>query len=161
MAGLKVQLDMINKKLEVYYAAIGKRYVEYVENVTTDSTFDVSDILENMWIWPTTFRDWMIGTGKIGVFIWNTDIGYCNFVLYCGLIGLVLYASYYIFCALSLNNKFKDVKMLTLLLLVFQAAVWAKVMTDIFFILALLMVIDGDDMEEEVPTEEVTAIEST
>ncbi len=48
MAGLKVQLDMINKKLEVYYAAIGKRYVEYVENVTTDSTFDVSDILENM-----------------------------------------------------------------------------------------------------------------
>ena len=120
-----------------------------------------TDILENMWIWPTTFRDWMIGTGKIGVFIWNTDIGYCNFVLYCGLIGLVLYASYYIFCALSLNNKFKDVKMLTLLLLVFQAAVWAKVMTDIFFILALLMVIDGDDMEEEVPTEEVTAIEST
>ena len=48
MAGLKVQLDMINKKLETYYAAIGKRYVEYVENLTTDTTFDVSDILESM-----------------------------------------------------------------------------------------------------------------
>ena len=39
---------MINKKLETYYAAIGKRYVEYVENLTTDTTFDVSDILESM-----------------------------------------------------------------------------------------------------------------
>ncbi len=113
-----------------------------------------TDILENMWIWPTTTRDWIIGTGKIGVFVWNTDIGYCNFVLYCGLIGLAIYASYYIYCALSLNSKFKDFWMLSLLLLVFQGAVWAKVMTDIFFILALLFCIDGDEMEEEGEGEE-------
>ena len=99
----------------------------------------------------------MIGTGRIGIYVWNTDIGYCNFVLYCGLIGLTLYASYYVFCALSLNKRFKDFYILSLLLLLFQAAVWAKVMTDIFFILALLMVIDGDDLEGE----EVPAIEAT
>ena len=52
--------------------------------------------------------------------------------------------------------------MLTLLLLLFQAAVWAKVMTDVFFIIALMMVIDGDIMEDEAAAEEeVPAIEAT
>lgn len=109
-----------------------------------------TDILDNMWIWPTNFRDWILGTGIIGVRYWRTDIGYCNFVLYCGLIGLVIYASYYIYCGLSLIGKFKNAYILMLLLLLFQAAIWAKVMTDIFFILALLFCIDGDD-EEALP----------
>ena len=155
MIGFAIYLYNTSDAAYEYLRFAFEGFFNWVE--TGEFRTNSTDILDKMWIWPTRFRDWMIGTGKIGVFIWNTDIGYCNFVLYCGLIGLTLYASYYIFCALSLNNKFKDVKMLTLLLLVFQAAVWAKVMTDIFFILALLMVIDGDDMEEEEPTEEVPA----
>ena len=157
--GIATYLYNTNDAVHGYLRFAFEGFFNWVE--TGEFRTTSTNILENMWIWPTTFRDWMIGTGKIGVLVWNTDIGYCNFVLYCGLIGFTIYAVYYIFCALSLNNKFKDVKMLTLLLLVFQAAVWAKVMTDIFFILALLMVIDGDDMEEEVPTEEVPAIEAT
>ena len=157
--GIAIYLYNTNDAVHGYLRFAFEGFFNWVE--TGEFRTDSTDILETMWIWPTTFRDWMIGTGKIGVFIWNTDIGYCNFVLYCGLIGLTLYASYYIFCALSLNKKFKDFYLLSLLLLAFQAAVWAKVMTDIFFILALLMVIDGDDMEEEVPTEGVPAIEAT
>ena len=157
--GIAIYLYNTNDAAHGYLRFAFEGFFNWIE--TGEFRTTSTDILENMWIWPTTFRDWMIGTGKIGVLVWNTDIGYCNFVLYCGLIGLTLYASYYIFCVLSLNNKFKDFYLLSLLLLAFQAAVWAKVMTDIFFILALLMVIDGDDMEEEEPTEEVPAIEAT
>ena len=48
MAGLKVQLDMINKKLETYYAAIGKRYVDYVNAPASADAFNVDDIITQM-----------------------------------------------------------------------------------------------------------------
>lgn len=159
IVGLAIYLYNTNDAVHGYLRFAFEGFFNWVE--TGEFRTTSTDILDDMWVWPTTFRDWMIGTGRIGVFEWGSDIGYCNFVLYCGLIGLTLYASYYIFCALSLNKKFKDFYLLSLLLLAFQAAVWAKVMTDIFFILALLMVIDGDEMEEEVPAEEVPAIEAT
>lgn len=47
IAGLKVQKAMVEKKLQEYYAAIGKRYVEYIKAASTDA-FDVSDILDEM-----------------------------------------------------------------------------------------------------------------
>ncbi|MBR0224394.1 MAG: hypothetical protein IJL93_08995 [Bacteroidales bacterium] len=155
IVGIATYLYNTNDAVHGYLRFAFEGFFNWVE--TGEFRTTSTDILENMWIWPTTFRDWMIGTGRIGIYVWNTDIGYCNFVLYCGLIGLTLYASYYVFCALSLNKRFKDFYILSLLLLLFQAAVWAKVMTDIFFILALLMVIDGDDLEGE----EVPAIEAT
>lgn len=49
LAGLKVQLEAVSKKLEGYYAQIGKKYVEYIENITvTDEPFAVEDILDLM-----------------------------------------------------------------------------------------------------------------
>lgn len=104
-----------------------------------------TDILMNvMWIWPKNFHDWIIGTGLFGVFKWGTDIGYCNFILYCGLIGFSVFASYFIYISLSLNSKFKDFYLMSLLLIVLQAIIWTKVTTDIFLMLALLLCADGD-----------------
>ncbi|MBR5660176.1 MAG: hypothetical protein IKW99_01340 [Bacteroidales bacterium] len=105
-------------------------------------------LLKVMWIWPKTFHDWMIGAGKFGVFAWGTDIGYCNFVLYCGLIGFSVFASYFIYVSLSLNTKFKDFYLLSLLLITLQAIIWAKVTTDIFLLEALLLCVDGDVMTQ-------------
>ena len=48
LAGLNVQLNAIEKKLEADYAAIGRKYVAYMEKCETDSTFEVTDILEKM-----------------------------------------------------------------------------------------------------------------
>ncbi len=48
LAGLKVQLECVNKKLDGYYIMIGRRYTEYIENLATENSFDVSDILEDM-----------------------------------------------------------------------------------------------------------------
>jgi len=101
-------------------------------------------LMKVMWIWPKNFHDWMIGTGLFGVFKWGTDIGYCNFILYCGLIGFSVFVSLFVFVSLSLNSKFKDFYLLSLLLITLQAIVWAKVTTDFFLLLALLLCIDGD-----------------
>lgn len=111
---------------------------------STNST----NILDSMWMWPTDFRGWMIGYGRYGVWEWGTDIGLCNFTLYCGLIGLAIFSSYFIHAFLSLNNKFKNFYLLSLLLIILQAVVWTKVATDIFLIAALLFCIDGDVLKE-------------
>ena len=115
-----------------------------------------TDILMNkMWIWPSDTRGWMIGYGKFSVFSWGTDIGYCNFTLYCGLIGLAIFSSYFIYVNLSLNGKFKDFYLLSLFLITLQALVWAKVTTDIFLIDALLLCFDGDNLERSIPETEL------
>ena len=109
-----------------------------------------TDILMNvMWRWPDNFHDWMIGAGQFGVFAWGTDIGYCNFILYCGLVGFAIFASLFIYVNLSLNSKFKDFYLLSLLLIALQAVIWAKVSTDIFLLEALLLCVDGDIIPEE------------
>jgi len=48
LAGLKVQKSVIERKLQEFYAEIGKRYVEYTANASGEAAFDVSDILDRM-----------------------------------------------------------------------------------------------------------------
>ena len=48
LAGLNVQLSVIEKKLTEDYAEIGRRYVKYIESCDTDDVFDVNDIVERM-----------------------------------------------------------------------------------------------------------------
>lgn len=48
LAGLKLQKNSIDKKLESSYVEIGKRYVDYVEECDTGVAFNVSDIIELM-----------------------------------------------------------------------------------------------------------------
>ena len=108
-----------------------------------------SDVLiQTMWIWPEDFRTWMIGRGTFADYINDTDIGYCNFVFYCGVIGLFIFSAYFIYCHLVLNRKFRDFQICSLLLVALTFIIWAKVATDIFYIDALLFCIAADEMEE-------------
>lgn len=112
----------------------------------TDSTDTLND---RMWIWPKDIRTWLIGRGMFGIYDNNTDIGYCNFVLYCGVIGLLIFSTYFIYCHTALNRKFKRFWPVTLLFIALTFIIWVKVTTDIFFIDALLFCIDGDYLAEE------------
>lgn len=103
-----------------------------------------TDQLKQMWIWPTTRRGWIIGEGRVGVYETNSDIGYCNYILYCGLIGLIIYSIYYIYNHLSLISKFKDFTITAFLLVAVTFIIWSKVTTDIFLVDALLFCIDDD-----------------
>lgn len=112
----------------------------------TDSTDTLND---RMWIWPNDMRTWLIGRGLFGIYDNNTDIGYCNFVLYCGTIGLLIFSSYFIYCHLIMIRKFKAFWPVSLLFIALTFIIWIKVTTDIFFIDALLFCIEGDYIAEE------------
>ena len=101
----------------------------------TDSTDKLNG---NMWIWPSDTRTWAIGTGIFGDFAFGTDIGYCRFVLYVGLIGMSLFSLFFLYNGLSVARLFTNADYLALLLIVLNFVVWLKVATDIFFIFALL-----------------------
>lgn len=124
-------------------------FFNYVEKgeFQTDSL----DVLnERMWIWPHDTHGWMIG---YGLFEWSkcsfqTDIGYCRYTMYCGLIGLALFSIYFIYNGITVAMRFRRAEFLSLLLISLTFIVWIKVATDIFQIYALLFCLTGDNGEE-------------
>lgn len=105
----------------------------------TDST----DTLHNvMWIWPEDLKTWVIGSGLFGNYIYSTDIGYCRFILYCGLVGFSIFASLFIYNSIAFMFKVPKYWILFALLFLLTFIIWLKVATDIFFIYALLFNVD-------------------
>lgn len=48
LAGMKVQKSVIEKKLNEYYAVIGKRYLDYMNTSSGEDSFDVTDVITEM-----------------------------------------------------------------------------------------------------------------
>lgn len=145
-----IVLYRTNPTFRSYFRFAFEAFFNWVETgeFRTDSTDKLNNV---MWIWPTDTRSWIIGTGIFGHFIYSTDIGYCRFTLYCGLVGLVLFSIYFIYNGLSLIPKFRSSTLLFLLLIAMTFIIWVKVATDIFFIYALLFCAEGDPDPEPPP----------
>ncbi|SKC60114.1 hypothetical protein SAMN06298215_1903 [Bacteroidales bacterium WCE2008] len=107
----------------------------------TDSSDKLNAV---MWIWPTDTRSWIIGTGIFGNFYYSTDIGYCRFTLYCGLVGLAIFSLFFIYNGLAVRTKFRDFNMACIMIIALTFIIWLKVATDIFLFNAILFCIDGD-----------------
>jgi hypothetical protein len=106
----------------------------------TDST---DKLAMNMWVWPTDTKSWLIGTGLFDGWIFNTDIGYCRFILYCGISGFSVFVTFFMFNALAFMKRYRKQQLLFLMLLAFSFAIWFKVSTDIFLIYALFYGVEG------------------
>lgn len=102
----------------------------------TDSTDKLNSV---MWVWPQDPKTWFIGSGSFSDAIYSTDIGYCRFILYCGLLGFSIFCLFFIFNAFAFERKFQQGWLLTLILLVLPFIIWIKVATDIFQIYAMFM----------------------
>lgn len=114
-----------------------------------------TDTLTNeMWIWPSDLHTWIFGQGTFGIFENNTDIGYCNFTLYCGLIGMVIFSVFFLYCHFAMTKKYQEFNITACLLTALTFIVWVKVTTDIFFIDALLFCAVGDEVLETVHNSE-------
>ncbi|RZF61685.1 hypothetical protein [Sphingobacterium corticibacterium] len=104
-----------------------------------------TDKLDNeMWIWPTDFKSWIIGTGLFGGYVYGTDIGYCRFILYCGVVGLAVFSSLFAYCTYIFAGKYPQYRLLFFLLLVYTFVVWIKVSTDIYFIYAIFFAMEKE-----------------
>lgn len=124
-------------------------FFNYAEQGTlrTDST----DVLQTMWRWPETLSGWIIGTGIFGRFAYGTDIGYCRFVLYSGLIGFSVFASFFLYHGYVFVSRYRCYRYLFVALLAVHFIVWAKVATDTFFIWALLYTFVDDGEADYLP----------
>lgn len=122
-------------------------FFNYFEKGTFSSRS--TEILMNMWTWPTDTDGWIYGYGNFDNWYYNTDIGYCRFTLYCGIVGVVLFSIFFIYNAYAIKDKFVNGNILAMLLLVMVFVIWVKVSTDIFQFFALLLLINGDFEQEE------------
>lgn len=144
---LGIYLFRTNATFEGYLRFGFEAFFNWAE--TGEFRTNSTDELSKMWVWPTDTRTWIIGRGTYGVFENDTDIGYCNFIFYCGMIGLTLFSIFFLYVHLTLNRKYRKFGITSLLLVALTFIIWLKVTTDIFFIDALLMCIPGNKEEEE------------
>lgn len=120
----------------------------------TDSTDKLNRI---MWVWPQDTRSWIIGTGLFDDWVYGTDIGYCRFTLYCGLVGMVLFSIFFVYNGIAINEQLEHVGFLSLFLIALTFIIWVKVSTDIFFIYALLFCLNaGKNQPVELCTSSIT-----
>lgn len=120
----------------------------------TDSTDKLDAV---MWVWPKDTRSWIIGNGLFGGWVYSTDIGYCRFILYCGLVGFSIFSLFFVYNAYATSRKFKGTNLMCLMLLAMTFVVWLKVSTDLFMIYALFYCADGAlEHNEEETTPEIT-----
>ena len=140
--------------------------------------------LEKMVKWPDNLKTWIIGDGymldvskqnpywlkqqddKEEVFYMGTDIGYCRFIFYFGIVGLLINMLYFVTMAIVCSKRCPNQTMAFLMVLAVNFIVWAKVSTDVFAIFAVLLMVgaeenalaeaedDEDDEEEEEDDEE-------
>ncbi len=110
-----------------------------------------TDVLQTMWKWPETLKGWIIGTGIFGIFEYGTDIGYCRFILYSGLIGFSVFAFFFLYHGYVFISRYRRYRYLFVALLVLHFAVWAKVSTDTFFIWALFYTFVDEDEADYLP----------
>lgn len=130
-------------------------FFKYTEtgNFTTGST----EVLETMWIWPESedIKTWIIGTGLFNALGYLTDIGYCRFILYCGIVGFSAFALLHVYSGLVLMSQSQGFKLFFLLLIALSFIIWAKVATDLFQFYALLYCLDQiSSSEEEISPED-------
>ena len=105
----------------------------------TDSTDKLNTM---MWVWPEDVKSWIIGTGLFANFVYSTDIGYCRFILYCGLIGFGTFVLFFVYNACVFAWKFPSFRLFSFVLLSLSFIIWMKVATDLFFIYALFYCLD-------------------
>ncbi len=113
-------------------------FFNWVENGKweTSSTEKLNAV---MWVWPQDTKSWIIGTGLFDGWVYSTDIGYCRFILYCGLVGFSLFILMFLYTTIYLSMKIPNYKYLFWLLFILAFIIWIKVSTDLFFIFALFL----------------------
>lgn len=98
-----------------------------------------------MWIWPEANKEWLIGTGLFDNWVYGTDIGYCRFILYHGLIGFSVFVLFFLYQAYAFSQVFTAYKLLFVTFIILALLVWIKVSTDIFQIFAFFYLLDNSE----------------
>lgn len=122
-----------------------------------------NEILKDMFVFPDSFKTWIIGDGYIenpydldphyigpkwGGYYMGTDVGYLRFIFYFGVIGLGIFCGYFIKLGQILMNRFKREYLIFLVLISLNFVFWIKVSTDIFVFYALFLMIGEQENDD-------------
>ena len=131
---------------------------------TGEWEIDSNEKLKAMIVFPDNMKTWVIGDGYFenpyhtdpyyigyqpGGYYMGTDIGYCRFIFYFGLVGLFAFSFFLTSVARECVVLLPKYKMLILFILLLGFVIWLKVATDIFLVLALFLCIGN--MQDETP----------
>lgn len=128
-----------------------------------------NDILfKHMVVFPDNWVTWLIGDGYAANpldkanpdpyytgpdyhgYYMGTDIGYLRYIFYFGLVGTVIFILFMWKSAWACIKKFKNYKIMFLMILLVNYAGWFKVSTDIFLVFALFLVCTPENEENSV-----------
>lgn len=146
--------ENIRFAFEGFFSLVEKGYWETNSN----------NILQNMVKWPDNDKTWIIGDGYFDnpekqdphytgpqnrtAFYQGTDIGYCRFIFYFGIVGLLTFSAFIIRAALTCANRLPQYRYLFLWIMALNFIVWSKVASDMFMVLAPFLCIAASDQEE-------------
>ena len=131
---------------------------------TGDWEISSNEKLKTMIVFPDNTKTWIIGDGYFsnpyntdpyyvgyqpGGYYMGTDIGYCRFIFYFGIVGLIAFAFFSIFVAKECIIVLPEYKRLILFILMLGFVIWLKVATDVFLVFALLLCVGN--MRDETP----------
>ena len=135
-------------------------FFAFVETGTWE-THSTNELL-HMWTkTPDLLKTWIIGDGYflsphatnpyyVGDNQWayymGTDVGYLRFIFYFGLLGLSVFALFFIFCTRACVLKFPRHRFLFYMILLMNLVIWAKVSTDLYCVFALFLMSDSEGM---------------
>lgn len=122
--------------------------------------------LKEMVVWPDNPGTWILGDGYMldpaaveDYLIKNdvaadydymgTDIGYCRFIFYFGIVGLAVFIIYFAVAAAACGARAPSKRICFFFLWLINMAVWAKVSTDIFAVLCIFLLTDIETDEDE------------
>ena len=124
--------------------------------------------LNAQWYWPDTLQTWIFGDGYfdspnldpyyIGEnyegFYKGTDVGWCRFIFYFGLVGLIAFSCFFIYAAYLCGSLHPQYKLLFWLLVLMNFIGWNKVSSDIFPIFAIFIMLGSTALQNR-PLEEI------
>ena len=122
-----------------------------------------NSILADMFIFPDNVKTWIIGDGYFdnpkdldpyfigevtGGFYMGTDVGYCRFLFYFGLMGLGAFM-YFMYRAMQICwNRFSSYRIMFLIILLLNYMVWVKVSSDLFLVFAIFLCVSKEENDE-------------
>ena len=131
---------------------------------TGEWEIDSNEKLKTMIVFPENLKTWIIGDGYFvnpyssdpyyvgyqpGGYYMGTDIGYCRFIFYFGIIGLLIFSLFFFVVARECTAMLPDYKLLILFVLLLGFVIWLKVATDVFLVFALFLCVGN--MQDETP----------
>lgn len=122
-------------------------------------------LLEHMVVFPDNWVTWLIGDGYAANpmdktlsffdpyytgpiyhgYYKETDIGYLRYIFYFGLVGTFVFVFFMWKSAWACIHRFKNYKMMFLMILLVNYIGWFKVSTDIFLVFAIFLVLSKKD----------------